>query len=112
MIMQKKYNPYEVREELLPFAKLIKEFRRKKNMSAEELREKLGVGYATLSRIENGRIRPSADILEKLSQLGMDISLAFETEDERRNLAGRVTELENRLKAVESKLEEALKLLN
>lgn len=45
----------------------IKEYRKIKNMSQEELANKLGVSRKTLSLIESGSVTPRIDIAYKLS---------------------------------------------
>lgn len=45
----------------------IREHRKKKNLTQEQLAELVGIGTANISYIENGKFAPSMDTLDKLS---------------------------------------------
>ncbi len=47
----------------------IKEFRKARNMTQEQLAERIGIGMANISYIENGKFAPSADTLSKISDI-------------------------------------------
>ena len=44
----------------------IKELRKTQQLTQEELAEKIGIGVANISYIENGKTFPSVDTLEKI----------------------------------------------
>lgn len=47
----------------------IRKFRKAKNLTQEQLAELVGIGTANISYIENGKFSPSAETLEKLSEV-------------------------------------------
>ena len=47
----------------------IKEVRKAKNITQEELAEKIGIGTSNISYIENGKFAPSIETLQKLAQV-------------------------------------------
>ncbi len=57
----------------------IKEIRKSRKLSQDELSEKIGIDPKHLSRIEVGRSFPSLDTLERIAKaLGIDIKDLFE----------------------------------
>ena len=58
--------------------KFIAELRKSKNMTQEQLGEKLGVSFKTISKWENGRGMPELSTLKPLSEeLGVSINEIF-----------------------------------
>jgi transcriptional regulator with XRE-family HTH domain len=54
---------------------VIRAMRLERGIGATELAEKAGVGRVTLSRIENGRMQPTTETLERIaSGLGVTVS--------------------------------------
>lgn len=54
----------------------LKSLRTEKKISMRELAEKTGMNISNISRIENGKISPTLDVLDKLAQaLGTTIKL-------------------------------------
>ncbi|MBS4759951.1 MAG: helix-turn-helix transcriptional regulator [Clostridium sp.] len=49
--------------------KKIKQFRKSKNLTQEELAEKINIEVPSLSNIETGKFAPSFDTLQKLSSI-------------------------------------------
>ena len=47
---------------------LLRRWREKRGYSVRELAEKAGVGFVTVSRIENGHMSPTVAMLEKLAK--------------------------------------------
>jgi putative transcriptional regulator len=47
----------------------IKEFRMKNNLTQEQLAQKVGVSWVTISRWERGLVKPSSLAAEKLKKL-------------------------------------------
>jgi transcriptional regulator with XRE-family HTH domain len=47
---------------------LLRHWREKRGYSVRELAERAGVGFVTVSRIENGRMSPTVAMLEKLAR--------------------------------------------
>jgi transcriptional regulator with XRE-family HTH domain len=57
---------------------LLRHWRERRGYSVRELAERAGVGYVTVSRIENGRMSPTVDMLEKLAKaLGITVREFF-----------------------------------
>ena len=54
----------------------IKELRVSKNMFQEELGEKVSIGQSTIAAYENGRARPSFEVLFKLAII-FDVSIDY-----------------------------------
>jgi transcriptional regulator with XRE-family HTH domain len=53
---------------------LLREWRDRRGYSVRELAKRAGVGFMTVSRIENGHVSPTVAMLEKLAKaLGIDI---------------------------------------
>lgn len=48
---------------------LVRETRRRKGMTLEQISARTGIGRSTLSKIENGKTRPSFDIVRRLSEV-------------------------------------------
>ena len=65
----------DMNKELVPnWNKLIKNAREKKGLSREELGFKIGERTVTISKIENGDLRPSDKVAEKLEkELGINL---------------------------------------
>lgn len=58
---------------------LIKETRRLKGFSQKQLAEAIGSEQEHISKLENGKVNPSLDYLEKIANaLGRNISIFFE----------------------------------
>jgi transcriptional regulator with XRE-family HTH domain len=53
---------------------LLRHWREKRGYSVRQLGERAGVGYATVSKIENGRMSPTVALLEKLAR-ALEISV-------------------------------------
>ena len=54
----------------------LKTLRTKQNLSVRDLAEKTGINISNISRIENGKISPTIDVLDKLAKaLGTTIKL-------------------------------------
>ncbi len=49
--------------------KKIREFRKSKRMTQEQLAESIGIGTANISYFETGRFAPSMETLDKLSEV-------------------------------------------
>ena len=83
------------------FGKQIKKYRQLKNMSQEELAEKLEISQQTLSKIECGKNFLTADTLEKIpSILSVNISELFTFEEySSKNM---LTEIEQYLQLIKS----------
>ncbi len=47
----------------------IRKYRKAKNLTQEALAELVGIGTANISYIENGKFSPSAETLEKMSEI-------------------------------------------
>lgn len=61
--------------DIVKIGKFIAELRREKNLTQEELGEKLGVTNKTISRWENGNYMPNIEMLQLLSeQFGVSIN--------------------------------------
>jgi transcriptional regulator with XRE-family HTH domain len=57
---------------------LLRYWRDKRGYSVRELAKRAGVGFVTVSRIENGRMSPTVDMLEKLAKaLGIGVREFF-----------------------------------
>ena len=53
---------------------LLRHWREQRGYSVRELAERAGVGFVTISRIENGRLSPTVAMLEKLAKaLGIQV---------------------------------------
>lgn len=93
---------------------LIRDFRHRKNWSSEEFARELGVSYPTVSRIENGHHGPSANLLKKLAEKGMDISDISSTSrahSKEQTLSYRLAEVENRLVKMEDTIRKLLAII-
>ena len=67
--------------------KYIASLRKKKNMTQEELAEKLGVNNRSVSRWENGKCMPDLSLLTPLSkELGTNINDLISGEDVNQNI--------------------------
>ena len=66
---------------------VIKSAREKKGMTREQLGFKIGERTVTISKIENGDLRPSDKVVEKLEK-ELDIKLIEEVEDIHSSLTG------------------------
>lgn len=58
------------------FSRRIRELRKEKNWSQEELAKKIGSDARQISRYENGKITPSIDAIIKLAEV-FDISVDY-----------------------------------
>ncbi|MBR1423935.1 helix-turn-helix transcriptional regulator [bacterium] len=47
----------------------VKELRKSRNLTQEQLAERVGIGTANISYIENGKFLPSVETLVKLSEI-------------------------------------------
>lgn len=47
---------------------VLRRWREKRGYSVRELAERAGVGFVTVSRIENGRLSPTVAMLQKLAK--------------------------------------------
>ena len=57
---------------------LLRHWREQRGYSVRELAKKAGVGFVTVSRIENGHMSPTVTMLEKLAKaLGVHITQLF-----------------------------------
>lgn len=84
----------------------IKELRRNKKLSQEELAEIIDVNFRTIQRIETGCNIPSLETLVKLTQaLGVDIKDLFTTEHfkSREEILNSINEIANKLSDEELK---------
>jgi transcriptional regulator with XRE-family HTH domain len=53
---------------------LLRHWRDRRGYSVRELARRAGVGFVTVSRIENGHVSPTVDMLEKLAK-ALDIDV-------------------------------------
>ena len=53
---------------------LLREWRQRRGYSVRELAKRAGVGFMTISRIENGHMSPTVAMLEKLAR-ALDITV-------------------------------------
>ncbi|MGD7017947.1 helix-turn-helix domain-containing protein [Bacillus altitudinis] len=61
------------------FGLLIKETRKKRGLSQTSLGSISGFSASYISRIENGKVKPSVDAIEKLAEcLGVKVRIFFE----------------------------------
>lgn len=93
---------------------LVRDFRHSKGWSSEEFARELEVSYPTISRIENGHHGPSANLLKKLGEKGMDISeisAASRAHSKEQTLSYRLAEVENRLVKMEDTIRQLIALL-
>ena len=66
------------------FGRNLKHYRKKMNLSQEQLSEKVDISPIHLSKIERGRTFISADLLDKLSKsLGVSVATLFSSENEK-----------------------------
>ena len=57
---------------------LLRQWRERRGYSVRELAKRAGVGFVTVSRIENGHLSPTVNMLEKLARaLRVHISQMF-----------------------------------
>ena len=82
----------------------IKIYRKRKGMSQSELAKKIGITPVHLSRLENGKFKPSIDVLRKISDnLQIDIEhLLNEEENKIPDVKIKDLSLMERLKLIES----------
>jgi transcriptional regulator with XRE-family HTH domain len=60
---------------------LLRHWRERRGYSVRGLAERAGVGFVTVSRIENGRMSPTVAMLEKLAEaLGISVRELFPVE--------------------------------
>ena len=60
---------------------LLRHWRERRGYSVRGLAERAGVGFVTVSRIENGHMSPTVEMLEKLAKaLGIRVRDFFPTE--------------------------------
>jgi transcriptional regulator with XRE-family HTH domain len=63
---------------------LLRHWRDKRGYSVRQLAERAGVGFVTVSRIENGHISPTVTMLEKLAKaLDVDVRDFFPARSKR-----------------------------
>jgi transcriptional regulator with XRE-family HTH domain len=63
---------------------LLRHWRERGGYSVRELAERAGVGFVTVSRIENGHVSPTVDMLEKLAKaLGITVRDFFPNQAKR-----------------------------
>ncbi len=66
------------------FGSNIHSYRKSRNLSQEQLAEKLGVSVKHLSTIETGKVFASAELIEKISdELNVSVSALFYTPQEK-----------------------------
>lgn len=109
--MKEKNNEPSFTEE----AKLVRAFRESKGWTQIQLAEALETSVNTLSKIENGKRRLSGHIIKRLGKSGMnfdDLKYLSKNEDSGQSFAYRLSEVENRLAAMETTLTKILTLLN
>lgn len=63
---------------MIDFAKKIKEYRMIKLLTQDELAKILGVGFASISRWENGKFEPTMKVKKKLRQMFIDAGMDIE----------------------------------
>jgi transcriptional regulator with XRE-family HTH domain len=64
---------------------LLRHWRERRGYSVRELAKRAGVGFVTVSRIENDRMSPTVAMLEKLARaLGIDVRDFFSARKRRR----------------------------
>ena len=88
----------------MELAKKIKNFRKKKGWSQEELAKRININSAHLSRLENGKYLPSIDLLKKLSEI-FEVStdyLLSDTNEEAKEIKIEDETLANRIKLLNS----------
>jgi transcriptional regulator with XRE-family HTH domain len=60
----------------------LRELRKKRKLSLRKLGEAINVDYAYLSKIENGKHKPSIDLLEQIAEyFNVDVSYFFMNEE-------------------------------
>jgi transcriptional regulator with XRE-family HTH domain len=65
-------------------AVLLRHWRERRGYSVRELARRAGVGFVTVSRIENGHMSPTVAMLEKLARaLGIGVREFFPTRPRR-----------------------------
>lgn len=63
---------------------LLRHWRERRGYTVRELAKRAGVGYVTISRIENGRMSPTVAMLEKLARaLGIGVRDFFPSKPRR-----------------------------
>ena len=90
----------------------IKELRKRKNLSQEELAELIDINFRTIQRIETGKNTPSLETLLKLSEaLDINIQDFFNVEHykSRENLIKEINTIANKLD--DKKLQEFYKAI-
>ena len=70
----------------MKFSDKLKRLRQEKNWSQEKLAEKIGVKRLIIGRYERGQTNPSAEMLQKLSDI-FGVSIDYLLSDESKNLA-------------------------
>ena len=69
--------PYDIHEEI---REMLVQARVQADMTQKQLSEQSGISQANISRIENGKMHPSLDVLKKLADaLGKRLSVTFES---------------------------------
>jgi transcriptional regulator with XRE-family HTH domain len=64
---------------------LLRHWRERRGYSVRQLAERAGVGFVTISRIENDRMSPTVAMLEKLARaLGITVREFFPVERSKR----------------------------
>lgn len=70
---------YDINEEIRT---LIIQTRLNSGMTQQQLANSSGISQANISRIENGKMRPSLDVLKKLADgLGLRLRITFENQE-------------------------------
>ena len=58
--------------------KILKEYRRRNNLTQKELAERTGINQADISKLENGTRNPSVNLLKRLAEgMGMALKIEF-----------------------------------
>ncbi len=94
--------------------KIIKSYRLEKGITSDQFSKQMGISYPTLSRIENGHQGPSAAVIQKLANLGMDVSdlsFASRPHSKEQTLSYRLAEVENKLAKMEETIKQLITLL-
>jgi transcriptional regulator with XRE-family HTH domain len=70
----------------------LRHWRERRGYSVRELARRAGVGFVTVSRIENGHMSPTVAMLEKLAKaLGISVRQFFAVEQPTKRRRGRKT---------------------
>lgn len=76
------------------FSSILRNLRRERNLSQQELADKLGISKSTVSMYERGERRPSFDIAEAITEFfGVDLSFLIGSTDKIKRPSGDHTDL-------------------